>query len=262
MDNNNRDILVYVILVTVIIIIITINNYNSYNNTYNIYNEYEFKTGDIILNNNNTIWGYSITKFAGYEYDHCGIIIDGKKRLIAHSHILNDSMYDITPALLIESEINKSHYNKNSGVIIETLDNYISREDIKKFVVLPIKNEIDTTKIFNTYTHFMNKPYEQSIFELININNNLYRNKKNNSSLFCSEFIVELLQHINIIDKNIVANTISPDKLLDLDSHDKNKLVTINFNFNNNMFFSEISYRFIAFISLPITICNKFISNI
>lgn len=108
----------------------------------------------------------------------------------------------------------------------------------------------------------MNKPYEQSIIELLNITNNLYRNKKNNSSLFCSEFIIELLQHINVVDRKIVANTIFPDELLNLDNHDKNKLVTINFYFNNNILVNKILYNFIAFISLPIKLYNKFILNI
>ena len=106
----------------------------------------------------------------------------------------------------------------------------------------------------------MNKPYKQSVLELVNINNNLFKNKRNNTSLFCSEFIVEILQHMDIIDKNIISNTISPDELLDLSCYDKNKIMTINFNINKNMLINTLFYKLLSFISLPITLINNFIS--
>jgi hypothetical protein len=239
-----------------------VNKHNEYNTTYNNIDNYQFKTGDIILSSENGIFGYTISLLAGYKYSHCGIVIDGKNKLIAHSHFLNGSNKDIMPVLLIKSELyNKYNYNdKNSGVIIERIDTYINEGSVKKLVILPIKNEIDKVKMLNTYMHFMNKPYKQSVLELVNINNNLFKNKRNNTSLFCSEFIVEILQHMDIIDKNIISNTISPDDLLNLSGYDKNKIMTINFNINKNMLINTLFYKLLSFISLPITLINNFIS--
>lgn len=258
------EIIVIVIVIVIIIVVAVVIALYKQNGVYKNINNYELKTGDIILSNENGFLGYFVTLFAGYKYSHCLIVVDGKKRLIAHSHILNNYKYDITPTILIKSEIHKRYNIKNDGVIIESIDNYINRENVSRLVILPIKNEIDNTKMFNAYTQFMNKPYKNSIFELINVNNNLYKNRRNNSSLFCSEFIVELLQYMKIIDKNIISNTISPNEMLELSSHDKNKLVTINFNlnFDNNIFINGLLYRFMAFIRLPITIINGFVSTL
>jgi hypothetical protein len=255
---------VEIIVTVIIIVVVVVIALYKQNGVYKNINNYEFKTGDIILTNENGFLGYFVTLFAGYKYSHCSIVVDGEKRLIAHSHILNNYKYDITPTMLIKSEIRKQYNIKNDGVLIESFDNYINRENVNRLVILPIKNEIDNTKMFNAYTQFMNKPYKESIIELINVNNNLYKNKRNNSSLFCSEFIVELLQYMKIIDKNIISNTISPDEILELGSHDKNKLVTINFNlnFDNKMFINGLLYRFLSFIRLPVTIINGFVSNI
>lgn len=187
-----------------------------------------------------------------------------KKRVVAHSHILNNSNKDIAPLILINSEIKSKYkyYNKNSGVIIEPLGTFIKKNDIKELTILPIKNEIDNIKMLDTYTKFMNTPYKQSILELVNVNDNLFKNRRNNTSLFCSEFIIELLQSLDIIDKNIVSNTISPDELLRLNSHNKNEIVNIKFNMDSNIFVNSIIYRFLLFIRLPITIINKFLSSV
>jgi hypothetical protein len=257
---NSNNILLYVIIAVVLIIVITMNKYNEYNITYNNIDNYQFKTGDIILSSENGVFGYAISLLAGYKFSHCGIIIDGKNKLVAHSHLLNSSNKDIMPILLIKSELYNKYNEKNSGVIIEHLNTFINNGSIKKLVILPIKNEIDKVKMFNAYTHFMNKPYKQSILELVNINNNLFKNKRNNTSLFCSEFIIELLQYMDIIDKNIISNTISPDELLYLSSYDKSKLITINFNINKNMLINTLFYKFISFIRLPINLISNFIS--
>jgi hypothetical protein len=108
----------------------------------------------------------------------------------------------------------------------------------------------------------MNKPYKQSLLELININNNLFKNRRNDSSLFCSEFIIEILQYMNIIDKNIISNTITPDKLLYLSNYDKKKLVTINFNIDKNLLINSFAYKLLSFIRLPISLINNFISSL
>ena len=65
---------------------------------------------------------------------------------------------------------------------------------------------------------------------------------------------------MDIIDKNIISNTISPDELLYLSSYDKSKLITINFNINKNMLINTLFYKFISFIRLPINLINNFIS--
>jgi len=261
-SNIGGNMLLYIIIIVVLIIVITINKYNEYSTTYNNIDNYQFKTGDIILSSENGLFGYAISLLAGYKYSHCGIVIDGKNKLIAHSHFLNGSNKDIMPVLLIKSELyNKYNYNdKNSGVIIERIDTYINDSSIKKLVILPIKNEIDKSKMLEAYMHFMNKPYKQSVLELVNINNNLFKNKRNNTSLFCSEFIVELLQYMDIIDKNIISNTISPDEIIYLKSHDRSKLITINFNINKNMLINTLVYKLLSFIRLPINLINNFIS--
>jgi hypothetical protein len=260
--SNNTLIYIIIILVVVVIAVISFNKYNEYGSIYKNISEYQFKTGDIILISENGLFGYSISLLAGSKYSHCGIVIDGEKRLIAHSHLLNNSKNDIMPILLIKSEINKSYDIKDSGVIIEHIDTFINNGSIKKLIILPIKNEIDNDKMLNAYTYYMNKPYKQSIVELININNNLFKNRRNDSSLFCSEFIIELLQYMNIIDKNIISNTITPDKLLELSSHDKKKLVIINFNIDKNMLINSFLYKLLSFIRLPIILINNFISSV
>lgn len=261
-SNNNTLIYIIIILIVVVIVFISFNKYNEYSSIYKNINDYQFKTGDIILTSENGLFGYAISLLAGSKYCHCGIVIDGEKRLIAHSHLLNNSKNDIMPILLIKSEINKSYDIKDSGVIIEHIDTFINNGSIKKLIILPIKNEIDNVKMLNAYTYYMNKPYKQSILELININNNLFKNRRNDSSLFCSEFIIELLQYMNIIDKNIISNTITPDKLLELSSHDKKKLVIINFNIDKNMLINSFLYKLLSFIRLPIILINNFISSV
>lgn len=260
--SNSRLIYIIIIIVIFIVIIISFNKYNEYNDTYKHIDTYKFKTGDIVLTNEHGIFGYTISLFSGCIYTHCGIIVDGEKRLIAHSHLLNNSKNDIMPILLIKSELNKRYYNKNSGVIIEHIDAFINTGSIKTIVILPIKNEINNVKMLNSYTTYMNKPYKQSILELVNIKNNLFRNKRNDSSLFCSEFIIEILQYMNIIDKNIISNTISPDELLYLSSHDKSKLFIIKSNINKNMLINSFLYKLLSFIRLPINLINNFISTL
>lgn len=255
-----NNILIYIIIITVIFIILI--KYNEYKITDKNIINYEFKTGDIILTNENGPLSYIVSLFAGYRYSHCYIVIDGKKKLVAHSHILNNSNKDIAHLILTKNEIKNKYYNKNSGVIIESFDILLKKQNIKEFTILPIKNEIDNIKMLNTYTQFMNKPYKQSILELINVNNNLFKNKRNNTSLFCSEFIIELLQSLDIIDKNIVSNTISPDELLRLNSYNKDKLVNIKINMNSNIFINSIIYQFLLFIRLPIILINNFLSSI
>ena len=264
MNNISSNKLIYIIIIIIItvVVIIVLNKYNEYTSTYKNINDYQFKTGDIVLTSENGLLGYAISLFAGCKYSHCGIIVDGKRRLIAHSHLLNKSKNDIMPILLIKSEINKSYDIKNSGVIIEHINSFINSGSVKKLVILPIKNEIDNVKMLNAYTYYMNKPYKHSILELINVNNNLFKNRRNDSSLFCSEFIIEIIQYMNIIDKNIISNTITPDKLLELSSHDKKKLITINFNINKNLLINSFVYKLLSFISLPITLINNFISSI
>jgi hypothetical protein len=66
---------------------------------------------------------------------------------------------------------------------------------------------------------------------------------------------------MDIIDKNIISNTISPDEIIDLKSHDKSKLITINFNINKNMLINTLVYKLLSFIRLPINLINNFISN-
>lgn len=254
--------MIVIVIVIVVVIIISFNKYNEYGSTYKNVNDYQFKTGDIILTNENGLFGYTISLFSGSKYSHCGIIIDGEKRLIAHSHLFNNSKDDIMPILLIKSEINKRYDIKNSGVIIEHIETFITKGSVKTLVILPIKNEIDNVKILNAYTYYMNKPYKQSILELVNIRNNLFRNRRNDSSLFCSEFIIELLQYMNIINKDIISNTVLPDKILELNSHNKDKLVIINFNIDKHMLINSFLYKLLSFIRLPITLINNFISSI
>lgn len=260
-SNNNKLVYIIIIIILVVIVIITLNKYNEYSSTYRNINDYQFKTGDIVLTSDNGLLGYVILLLGSCNYSHCGIVIDGKKRLVAHSSILNNSKNDIMPILLIKSEINKNYDIKDSGVIIEHINTFING-NIKKLAILPIKNEIDSVKMLNTYTYYMNKPYKQSLLELINVNNNLFKNVRDDSSLFCSEFIIELLQNMNIIDKNIISNTITPDKLLDLSSHDKKKLVIINFNIDKNILINSFLYKLLSFIRLPIKLISNFISSL
>lgn len=72
-----NNILIYIIIITVIFIILI--KYNEYKITDKNIINYEFKTGDIILTNENGPLSYIVSLFAGYRYSHCYIVIDGKK---------------------------------------------------------------------------------------------------------------------------------------------------------------------------------------
>ena len=227
------------------------------------YDNYKFKIGDIVLINSEGPLSYIVSLFGRSKYSHCGIIVDVEKRLIAHSHPLNTSLKDKTQKILIQNEIkNEGYITKDSGVIIESLDTMIKKKDIANMLILPINVDIDYNDMFKAYMQFMNKPYKNSIVELININSNLFKNRRNNKSLFCSEFIIEILQSLDIIDKDIVSNTIIPDKLLLLKSHYKDNALNIIFYTHGISLLNSLIYQFLLFIRLPINICHELITSL
>jgi hypothetical protein len=258
--------ILYILIIVVILVILSIIEFNQYKNIdkhiKNYYN-YKFKIGDIVLINSEGPLSYIVSLFAKSKYSHCGIIVDDKKRLIAHSHPFNTSLKDKTLKILIQNEIkNEGYIKKDSGVIIESLDAMIKKKEIKNMSILPIHTAIDYNNMFKAYLQFMNKPYKKSLIELLNVNDNLFKNRRNNKSLFCSEFIIEILQTLNIIDKNIISNTISPDKLLLLESHDKNNTLNIAFHTQDISLLNFLIYQFLLFIRLPINICHDLLASL
>jgi hypothetical protein len=259
-------IILYILIIVVILVIISVIEVYQYKNIdkhIENYHNYKFKIGDIVLINSEGPLSYMVSLFARSKYSHCGIIVDVEKRLIAHSHILNTSSKDKTQKILIQNEIkNEGYINKNSGVIIESLDTMIKKKEIKNMLILPINVDIDYNDMFKAYVQFMNKPYKKSIIELINVNNNLFKNRRNNKSLFCSEFIIEILQSLDVIDKNIVSNTIIPDKLLLLKSHNKDNTLKILLYKQDISLLNFLIYQFLLFIHLPINIYNELVSSL
>lgn len=261
-----NNIILYILIIVVILVIISLIEFYKYKNIdkyIDNYVNYKFKIGDIVLSNSEGPLSYMVSLFTRSKFTHCGIIVDAEKRLIAHSHPLNTSSKDKTQKILIQNEIkNESYINKKSGVIIESLDSMVKKKDIKNMTILPIKTAIAYNDMFKAYLQFMNKPYKKSIIELLNVNDKLFKNRRNNKSLFCSEFIIEILQSLDIIDKIIVSNTITPDRLLLLKSHDKNNTFNIVFYTQKLSLLNFITYQILLFIRLPINIIYELLASL
>ena len=173
-------------------------------NYYDKYRE-DIKTGDIVLfsgNNNSSRFIRYVTKS---KWSNVGMVIkihDYDVVLLWESTTMNDipDFYDKVPKYGVMMVPLSERVRAYDGeVYLRRLSNPISYDMVKQLVAL--RDEVK------------NRPYEQDKWDMIRSvidSGSSFENKRDLSSIFCSELVAEALQRIGLITNTIASDEFTP----------------------------------------------------
>ncbi len=189
-------------------------------NYYQILNNYKIisieninekvETGDIVLFRNNKLNIKNTIIQIQSLFSHCGVIIEkDNKKYILESTIKGDiDPYDINDKGGVNINELIQRINKYNGNIYIIKIKYIDNEQKKL--------------LLNNYNKYMNIDYDVNFMENYIKCNIFYKNKYNNSYMFCSEFIYNIFKDIGLVKNNKCSKCISPFDIYNLQILDKN----------------------------------------
>jgi len=150
--------------------------------------------GDLFFSRSNVVFSPSAI-FPPSSFSHVGIIVDGKV----------------------------AHFSRGGGLKIQTLKELQDSNYYAHMAVRRCHSPIDREVLQSQIMRFKHTPFSSSYREMINAFLDMgspFQNTKNLDSLFCSEFVAQLLQENSILDQTVPANEYTPKDLLYISGYD------------------------------------------
>lgn len=170
-------------------------------------------TGDLVFfSQTNTVAQSLITVATRSKWTHVGLVIDLPTLYPTQSPLMLESCNNYEDDLvdLLSGETLKS------GVRLVSLRDRLQLVRDREIAVRELEidtnfntDHIDAVNIFGVVASFCRKPYEKSKLQLI-MSASPFNQRRDESSLFCSELVAAALQRLNLLNSRKSSNSYTP----------------------------------------------------
>lgn len=160
----------------------------------------DLKSGDLIFSSYNNIFGKAVKIWSGSKWTHVGIL---------YKEPITENIY-----VLEAAEYNNPNFEK--GIIKVPIKAWLKLNENCDITYKKIKEVIDTRKVFASFLKFKEKKLYKVDVSPKTLKRILFP-EKDNKEITCVEFVVMMLQDMNMMSKKISSSFYSASDLLCMD---------------------------------------------
>jgi hypothetical protein len=160
----------------------------------------DLKSGDLIFSSYKNILGKAVKVWSGSKWTHVGIL---------YKEPITENFY-----VLEAAEYNNPNFEK--GIIKVPIKAWLKLNEDCDITYKKVKEFIDTRKVYASFLKLKEKKLYKIDVSRKTLKRILFPGKEN-KEITCVEFVVMMLQDMNVMSKNISSSFYSASDLLSLD---------------------------------------------